>query len=70
MADEKKQLTMDEAMAILDRHAAEAEGNTQSADAKKKGKVKDLIKEGAKQGHGGLNKGARRQLEQLEEEGY
>ncbi len=38
--------------------------------AKTTKKVKDLIVEGAKQGRGGLNLGAKRQLDKLEEEGY
>lgn len=67
-------LTLDEAMALLEKHEAEAEAE---AEAKKKNKkeekveeVKDLIKAGAQQGRGGLNAGASRQLGVLEEEGY
>ncbi len=67
--DAKSTLTLDEAMALLDKHAAESKDK-----AKKKSttvnKVKDLIKEGAKQGRGGLNTGAARQLKVLEDEGY
>ncbi len=62
MADKK--LTLDEAMALLDKHAAEAAAKTQT---KKKEKVKDLLKEGAKQGRAGLNSNARRLLDQIED---
>ncbi len=64
-------LTMDEAMALLDKHAAEEEASKKKKKADTKvDKVKDILKEGAKQGRGGLNAGASRQLKILEEEGY
>ena len=70
MADERK-LTMDEALAILDRHAAEEAAATEVKPQKKKvAKVKDLLVEGAKQGRGGLGRGTRKQLDALEKEGY
>ena len=71
MADEQKTLTMDEALAILDRHAAEEEAQQAAAPNKKNvKKVKDLLLAGAKQGHGGLGRGTRKQLAALEKEGY
>ncbi len=64
-------LTMDEAMALLDKHAAEDEAKKKKKKADEKvDKVKDILKEGATQGRGGLNAGASRQLKILEEEGY
>ncbi len=70
MADEKK-LSFEEALAILDRHAAEDAAKEDAAPNKKKvAKVKDLLKEGAKQGRGGLGRGTSKQLEQLEKDGY
>jgi hypothetical protein len=71
MAEPK--LTLDEAMALMDKHAAEADAKAAAKKTKKpttKEKVKDLMLEGAKQGRGGLNTGASRQLKLLEEEGY
>lgn len=67
MSEEKK-LSLDEALALLDKHTAEDESKKKKDPAKEK--VKDLILEGAKQGRGGLNKGSRRQLDILEKEGY
>ncbi len=74
MADERK-LSMDEALAILDRHAAEDEaGRMETLPKKGKKKdvavVKDLLKEGAKQGRGGLGRGTSKQLDALDKEGY
>ena len=73
MADEQK-LSFEEALAILDRHAAEADTGYKGVggDVKKKNvaKVKDLLKEGAKQGRGGLGRGTRKQLDALDKEGY
>ncbi len=68
--EEGHKLTMDEALAILDRHAAEeAAANAPVAPQKKKvAKVKDLLKEGAK-ARSGLGS-AKRQLDQLDKEGY
>ena len=70
--EDVRKISFEEAMAILDRHAAEDEANKMETLPKKKNvsKVKDLLKEGAKQGRGGLNKGAKRQLDLLDEEGY
>ncbi|KKL61514.1 hypothetical protein LCGC14_2194510 [marine sediment metagenome] len=74
MADEKK-LSVDEMLKILDKHAAEDDAAKAAAAAaapqkKKVAKVKDLLKEGAKQGRGGLGLGTRKQLDALEKEGY
>jgi hypothetical protein len=70
MADEQKKLSMDEALAILDRHAAEDEAAAAPVAPQKKKvtKVKDLLKEGAK-ARSGLGS-AKRQLDQLDKEGY
>ena len=70
MADEKKP-TVEEMLAMLDRHAAEKAAEKAAAPQKKKvAKVKDLLKEGAKQGRSGLGLGTRKQLDALEKEGY
>lgn len=63
MPDEK--LTLDEAIALLEKHAASEPAP--AAGKKKKEKVKDLLKAGAKQGRGGLNTNQRRLLEQIED---
>lgn len=63
-------LTLDEAMALLEKHTAEAEAKAKKKKPTKVEEVKDLIIEGAKQGRGGLGAGTSRQLEILEEEGY
>lgn len=64
-------LTMDEAMALLDKHAAEEEAKKKKKEKDTKvDEVKDALKEGAAQGRGGLNAGASRQLKLLDEEGY
>jgi len=69
--EEGHKLSMEEAMAILDRHAAEDEAKEAAAPKKKNvKKVKDLLLEGAKQGRGGLGHGTRKQLDALEKEGY
>ena len=74
MADEQRKLSFEEALAILDRHAAEADDKYKSisGDGKAKAtkKVKDLIKAGAKQGRAGLGRGTRKQLDALDKEGY
>jgi hypothetical protein len=74
VADEApKKLTLDEALALMDKHAEEdavVAADKEKKKIKKKEEVKDLIKEGAKQGLGGLGLGAQRQLKALEEEGY
>jgi hypothetical protein len=64
-----KKLTLDEALALLDKHEADAASATdaEKAKIKKKEKVKDLLKEGAKQGRGGLNRNQRRLLEQIDD---
>ncbi len=67
MAEPK--LTLDEAMALMDKHAAEADAKKTKKPTKKE-KVKELMLQGAKQGRAGLNYGASRQLKLLEEEGY
>lgn len=63
-----KKLTLDEALALLDKHKADATAATdaEKAKLKKKEKVKDLLKEGAKQGRGGLNINQRRLLDQVD----
>jgi hypothetical protein len=64
---------MEEAFALMDKHAEEdavKAAEKEKKKIKKQGEVKDLIKEGAKQGLGGLGLGAQRQLKVLEEEGY
>ena len=57
-AEKRPKLTLDEAMAILERQEADArmaqEG--EKAKIKEKEKVKDLILEGMRQGRGGLNR--------------
>ncbi len=73
MAEEQRKLSFEEALAILDRHAAEDAAKTEAAESPKKknvAKVKDLLKEGAKQGRGGLGRGTRKQLDALDKEGY
>ena len=69
---EERKLSLDEALAMLDRHAAEEAAATAPPSPNKKNvaKVKDLLKEGAKQGRGGLGRGTRKQLDALEKEGY
>jgi hypothetical protein len=64
---------MEEAFALMDKHAEEdavKAAEKEKKKIKKKEDVKDLIKEGAKQGRGGLGIGTSRQLDLLEEEGY
>ncbi len=63
-----KKLTLDEAMALLDKHEADTVAATEAEKAKikKKEKVKDLLKAGAEQGRGGLNRNQRRLLEQID----
>ena len=63
--DVERTMTLDEAMALLDKHA-EDEATTKAAD-KKKAKVKDLIKEGAKQGRGGLGTHTKKLLDQIDD---
>ncbi len=67
MAD--KILTLDEALALLDKHSADAKAasDAEKSKIKKKEKVKDLLKEGAKQGRGGLNMNQRRLLDQIDD---
>ena len=63
--DEQRKLTLDEAMALLDKHA---EDKTTTSDAdKKKAKVKDLLVEGAKQGRGGLGSNTKKLLDQVDD---
>ena len=70
MAEEQKKLSFEEALAILDRHAAEEAAAAAPVTPKKKNvaKVKDLLKEGAK-ARSGLGS-AKRQLDLLDKEGY
>ena len=66
-------MTIEEAMAMIDRHAAEeevAKAAAASPNKKKVAKAKDALKAGAKQGRGGLGRGTQRQLDALEKEGY
>jgi hypothetical protein len=70
MADKK--LSLDEAMALLDKHALEDAQKLETlpkptGKSAKKKKVKDAIKTGAKQGRGGLNLHARDLLDQIED---
>ncbi len=72
MADK---ITLDAAHDLMDKWEAEAAAATAATDAqkakiKKKEQVKDLLKEGAKQGLGGLGLGAQRQLKGLGEEDF
>ncbi len=67
---EGKKLTLEEAMALLDKHAdAAAAADAAKADVKKKEKVKDLLKEGADavKGRSGMNANQRRLLDQIGE---
>ena len=71
--EEGHKLSLEEAMAMLDRHAAEEDAAKAAAASPKKknvAKVKDLLKEGAKQGRGGLGRGTQSQLDALDKEGY
>lgn len=72
MADEQRKISFEEALAILDRHAAEDAARVAAAnptpEAKKKQKVKDLLIEGSK-ARSGLGS-AKRQMDILEKEGY
>ena len=73
MPEEQRKLTFEEALAILDRHAEEdvaAEAAKAAPKKKKVAKAKDALKEGAKQGRGGLGRGTSKQLKALEEDGY
>jgi hypothetical protein len=67
MAD--KALTLDEALALLDKHSADAKAalDVEKVKIKKKEKVKDLLKEGTKQGRGGLNTNQSRLLDQIDD---
>jgi hypothetical protein len=68
-----KKLTLEEALALMDKHAEEdtvKAADKEKKKIKKKEEVKDLIKEGAKQGLGGLGLGAKRQLKALDEEDF
>ncbi len=71
MADEQK-LSFEDALAILDRHAAEEDtgykGVGGDAKPKKVAKAKDALKAGAK-ARSGLGS-AKRQLDALEKDGY
>ncbi len=64
-----KKLTLDEAMALLDKHAdAAAATDAAKADVKRKEKVKDLLKEGAEAAKAGrLNTNQRRLLDQIDD---
>jgi len=65
MAD--RTLTLDEALALLDKHSEDAKAASDMKRGKlKKKKVKDLLKEGAKQGRGGLNTNQSRLLDQID----
>ena len=67
--EEGHKLSFEEAMAILDRHAAEDAAKANAAPKKKNvTKVKDLLKEGAK-ARSGLGS-AKRQMDLLDKEGY
>ena len=69
MADEARKLTLEEALALMDKHEADstAASDAKKAEIKKKEKVKDLLKEGAKQGRGGLGSNTQRLLDQIED---
>ena len=69
MSEPEKTITLDEALAMLDRQEAEAKPK-KPKKPKTVEKVKDLIVEGAKQGRGGLGLGTKKQLDILEKEGY
>jgi len=62
-----KKLTLDEALALLDKHKADAATTAEKVKVKIKKKVKDLLKEGAEQGRGGLNRNQRRLLDQIDD---
>lgn len=68
MSDQEPTLTLDEAMALLDKHTAETKDK---AKKKKRGeeveKVKDLLVEGAKQGRAGLGGHTQRLLDQIDD---
>jgi uncharacterized protein YaaN involved in tellurite resistance len=74
VADEApKKLTLEEALALMDKHTEEdavKAADKEKKKIKKKEEVKDLIKEGAKQGLGGLGLGAQRQLKALDGEDF
>ena len=67
---EKGTLSMDEASALMDKHAAEDAAKEAAGKPAKVKKAKSAIERGAKQGRSGLNAGASRQLKLLDEEGY
>ena len=66
-----RKLTLDEALALMDKHTAEADAVKATEEEKKKlktkEKVKDLLKEGAKQGRGGLGSNTKRLLDQIDD---
>jgi hypothetical protein len=59
-------LTMEEAMALMDKHAAEDAAKVKTKTKKAK-KVKDLLVEGSKQGRGGLGVNTRKLLDQIDD---
>lgn len=62
-------LTLDEALALMDKHAddSKAAQDAEKVKIKKKEKVKDLLKEGAKQGLKGLGIHTKRLLDEVED---
>jgi hypothetical protein len=71
MDDEQQTLTLDEALALLEKHESEADVGAVAEEKKKKikekEKVKDLILEGAKQGRSGLGTNFQRMYEEVED---
>ncbi len=65
MAEPTPQISMDEALALMDKHAAEDAAKAKAKEKKTK-KVKDLLVEGAKQGLGGLGLNTQRLLDQID----
>jgi len=66
MADETRVLSMDEAMALMDKHAAEDKAKAE-AGKKKKEKAKDALKAGAAQGLKGLGIHTKKLLDEIED---
>ena len=62
-------LTLDEAIAILEGNETleTPEAMEQRKKEKEKAKVKDLLKEGSKQGRAGLGLGTSKMLEEIED---
>lgn len=66
MPKPERTITLDEALALLDKHAA-ADENKAATDKKKK--VKTLLEDGFKQGRGGLGGHTRRLLDKIDSSG-